>query len=113
VYPEALTEMGWTLAWPATNPTASSFGVAGVTFGETAEGPVFEVPAATSSVPEVPENSSTSSATEAAVLTRTVTDVVGWALAAYQISPSEKCPLTNAEVARTQVFPAESVTPVM
>src|SRR5690348_4881783 len=91
VKPAAVSVTGCRLPWPATKTTARSPLAAGAAAPESAAVPTFEAPAATSSGFDVatPANSMTSKAMTVAVATVTVTEVVGFAFAAYQSSPSE------------------------
>lgn len=91
VKPADVTVIDWVLECPVTNPTTRSFDAVGVAVPESAAVPVLEVPAAASTglTAATPENSMTSMAIGAALLTFTVTVVAGAAFAAYQISPSE------------------------
>jgi hypothetical protein len=100
--------MAWLLAWPAMNPTATSFAVVGDAEPELAAVPVLALPAEPSSglVGLTPENSWTFSANaDAPVLT--VTLLTDCAFAAYHISPSEFAPGTaNAPIFVHVFFPS-------
>ena len=94
VKPGAVTVMGWTLAWPATNPTARSPPADGVTLPVLADVPTFEATdePSTGLVAATPENSCADTEMVAAEAVCTVTAEVGWAPAEYHIAPSEMWP---------------------
>jgi hypothetical protein len=91
VKPGDVTVMACVLPCPATNPTTRELGTVEALDPELAVVLVFEAPAEVLSglVVLIPEYSCTAKLTVAADAVCTVTDVTGWALAAYHISPSE------------------------
>jgi hypothetical protein len=95
VKPGAVTVMDWELACPATNPTARSLELEGVTPTVAAVVPVPEVAdePSTGSVVATPENSWAEREMVAADAVCTVTAVVGSASAEYQSAPSERWPV--------------------
>jgi hypothetical protein len=91
VKPGDVTVMPWVLPWPAANPTTRELGAVEAVDPELAMVPVLEAPADVASglVVLIPEYSCMVKLTVAAEAVCTVTEVTGWALAAYHISPSE------------------------